>query len=383
MVRRTGSNGVRRDVRLESRHGLKTGPSDLHRVAGPGMLLALAVAAQAIALLIRPMEEVSNRAFLGIFFISCTAVILLAAGLISLEMRTRAQRRAVARIGSRLGEISGRGSLAAALREAVRDPGLEVAYWLPGSNRYVDANGNPVPQPVASPGRTVTAVVRSGQRIAVVSHTAALSELERHIGAAVRLGWRTRLQAEVLARLEEIRASRARIVETGDAERRRIERDLHDGVQQRLIALSYDIRLAHTQADADGDAAPQRCLRELWAKRTRRSASSASSPTGSTPRSSAKQALDLRWPRLPTRLRCLSRSSPISSWRATPSLSRPLPTSRRSRLWTTLSAGMLDTLPSASSKQREVSASLTRTAEGAAILRWLTRRTALERLVEP
>jgi signal transduction histidine kinase len=216
----------------------------------------LAVAAHAVALLIKPMEDVSNRAFLGIFLISCTAAILLAAGLISLEMRTRAQRRAVARIGSRLGEISGRGSLAAALREAVGDPGLEVAYCLPGSNRYVDANGKPVPQPVASPGRTVTAVVRGGQRIAVVSHTAALAELERHIGAAVRLGLENeRLQAEVLARLEEIRASRARIVETGDAERRRIERDLHDGVQQRLIALSYDIRLAHTQAEADGDAA--------------------------------------------------------------------------------------------------------------------------------
>ncbi len=240
------------------RIGKAWGPSlrTVIRVAGPGMLMALAVAAHAVALLIRPMEEVSNRAFLAIFFVSCTAAIMLAAGLISLEMRTRAQRRAVARIGSRLGEISGRGSLAAALREAVGDPGLEVAYSLPGSNRYVDANGNPVPQPVASPGRTVTAVVRSGQRIAVVSHTAALSELERHIGAAVRLGLENeRLQAEVLARLEEIRASRARIVETGDAERRRIERDLHDGVQQRLIALSYDIRLAHTQADADGDAA--------------------------------------------------------------------------------------------------------------------------------
>ena len=226
------------------------------RVAGPGMLLALAVAARAVALQIMPMEEASNRTFLGIFFSRCAAAILLAAGLISLEMRTRAQRRAVARIGSRLGEISGRGSLAAALREAVGDQGLEVAYSLPASNRYVNANGKPVPKPVASPGRSVTPVVRGDQRIAVVSHTAALAELERHIGAAVRLGLENeRLQAEVLARLEELRASRARIVETGDAERRRIERDLHDGVQQRLIALSYDMRLAHTQAEADGDAA--------------------------------------------------------------------------------------------------------------------------------
>jgi signal transduction histidine kinase len=246
----TGMCGWR--IATASGPGLRT----VIRVAGPGMLLALAAAAHAFALLSRPMEEVSSRAFLTIFFTGCTATILLAAGLISLEARTRAQRRAVAQIGSSLGEMTGRGSLAAALRGAVGDPDLEVAYCLPGSNRYVDANGKPVPEPVASPGRTVTAVVRDGQRIAVLSHTAALSELERQIGAAVRLGLANeRLQAEVLARLEEIRASRARIVETGDAERRRIERDLHDGVQQRLIALSYDIRLAHTQAEADGDAA--------------------------------------------------------------------------------------------------------------------------------
>ena len=235
-----------------------SGPSrrTVIQVSGPGMLLAGAVAAHAVALLIEPMEEATNRAFLGIFFVTCTAAILLAAGMISLDLRTRAQRRAVAQIGSSLGEMSGRGSLAAALGEAVGDPGLEVAYCLPDSNRYVDANGNPVPEPAVSPGRSVTAILRGGQHIAVVSHTAALSELERQIGAAVRLGLENeRLQAEVLARLEEIKASRARIVETGDAERRRIERDLHDGVQQRLIALSYDIRLVHTQAEADADAA--------------------------------------------------------------------------------------------------------------------------------
>ena len=238
-------------IATASGRGLRT----VIRVAGPGIVLALAIAAHAVTLLIRPMEEVSNRAFLSIFLISCTAAILLSVGLISLEIRTRAQRRAVAHIGSSLGEMSGRGSLASALSEAVGDPDLEVAYCLPGSNRFVDANGKPVPEPAASPGRTVTSVVRGGQRIAVLSHTAALSELERQIGAAVRLGLENeRLQAEVLARLEELRASRARIVETGDAERRRIERDLHDGVQQRLLALSYDIRLAHTQAEADGDA---------------------------------------------------------------------------------------------------------------------------------
>jgi signal transduction histidine kinase len=61
------------------------------------------------------------------------------------------------------------------------------------------------------------------------------------------------LQAEALAQLDQLRVSRVRIVETGDSERRRLERDLHDGAQQRLLALSYDLRLAHAQAQADGD----------------------------------------------------------------------------------------------------------------------------------
>ena len=96
--------------------------------------------------------------------------------------------------------------------------------------------------------------MRGGDKIAVVSHTAALPDLERAIGAAVRLALENeRLQAETLAHLDQLRASRVRIVETGDAERRQLERDLHDGAQQRLLALSYDLRLAHAQAQADGD----------------------------------------------------------------------------------------------------------------------------------
>ena len=74
------------------------------------------------------------------------------------------------------------------------------------------------------------------------------------IGAAVRLALENeRLQAELLAQVEELRISRARIVETGDAERRRLERDLHDGAQQRLLSLSYEIRGARSHAEADGE----------------------------------------------------------------------------------------------------------------------------------
>jgi signal transduction histidine kinase len=91
-----------------------------------------------------------------------------------------------------------------------------------------------------------------------VIHDRSLSgaqELEREIGAAARLAVdNERLRAEVLTQLEDLRASRARIVEAGDSARQRIERDLHDGAQQRLLTVSYELRLARAAADAGGDA---------------------------------------------------------------------------------------------------------------------------------
>ena len=201
-----------------------------------------------------PVEDPSQPAFQSIFIIECAAVLLLAAGLVWATVRVRLQRRAVAQITANLGQAPPPGSLQAALAQAVDDPELRIAYWLPDSQRYVDAAGRPVAEPAIRPGRTVTTLVRDGRKIAAVSHTAAVPDLERAIGAAVRLALENeRLQAEMLAHLDQLRASRVRIVETGDAERRQLERDLHDGAQQRLLALSFDLRLARAQAQADDD----------------------------------------------------------------------------------------------------------------------------------
>jgi signal transduction histidine kinase len=224
-------------------------------VALPAILLAAAVTARAITLARVSLEDPSEPAFGWSFVIECTAVILLAAGLVWATIRMRVQRLAVARIITSLGQAPPPGSLQAAIARAVGDPELKIVYWLPDSQRHVDANGRLAAAPIPAPGRAVTVLVRDDRRIAVVSHTAALPDLEREIGAAGRLALENeRLQAEALAQLEQLRASRVRIVETGDAERRRLERNLHDGAQQQLLALSYDIRLARTAAQADGDA---------------------------------------------------------------------------------------------------------------------------------
>jgi signal transduction histidine kinase len=223
-------------------------------VLAGGIALAAATIAHSVGLYRVPLEDPSDPAFLSIFLVGCVAVVVLALGLLWAVLGARVQRRSVARIVAELGEAPSPGSLEPALARAMGDPELRIAYWLPASQRYVDGRGRPVDEPVPASGRAVTALVRGSRRVALVAHAAAFAELEREIGAAVRLALENeRLQAEVLAQLHDLRVSRTRIVETGDAERRRLERNLHDGAQQSLLALSYDLRVARADAVAEGD----------------------------------------------------------------------------------------------------------------------------------
>jgi signal transduction histidine kinase len=138
----------------------------------------------------------------------------------------------------RLGEL---------LAKALGDPSLVLAFWLPRFEAYVDAGGTPVALPEAGSGRAVTYVDNDGQRIAALVHDAALSHqpdlLEVVCAAANVAIERERLQTELSARVVELQASRERIVSAGDAERRRLERNLHDGAQQRLVGIALQLRL--------------------------------------------------------------------------------------------------------------------------------------------
>jgi signal transduction histidine kinase len=251
--------------RLLARRGRARGV--LVPIALPAIVFAAAAAAHAIALSLMPLEDPANPAFQLIFDVQNAAVILLAAGLAADAVMTIVHRRGVARVVASLGEAPAPGSLELALARALGDPELRVAYWLPDARRYVDAQGQPAAEPDAAPGRLVTVLMQQDRRVAVVSHAAALPELEREFGAAVRLGLENeRLQAEILFQLGEVRASRARIVQAGDAERRRLERNLHDGAQQRILALSYDIRLAHASAEADADDRSRLLLEQALAE---------------------------------------------------------------------------------------------------------------------
>jgi signal transduction histidine kinase len=227
----------------------------------PAIAFAAAVIARAAALQKATVEDPFSTALFTIFAAGSAAVILLAAGLISGVARARAERRAIARITASLDQAPAPGSLQSALAAALHDPRLQIAYWLPARQGYVDASGQAVPAPSAAPGRTVTRLTRNGRVMAAISHAGAVPGIESQIGPAIRLGLdNERLQAELLAQLGELRASRARIVQTADAERRGLERNLHDGAQQRLLALSYEIRLARASAHEDGDIPAEMAL---------------------------------------------------------------------------------------------------------------------------
>jgi signal transduction histidine kinase len=174
-------------------------------------------------------------------------------------LRARLARSAVADLVVELGDAAAPGDLAGALARALRDPSLAIAYWLPDSGRYVDADGRPFELPTESEASAVSVVEREGRRIAALVHDPALGEepeLVRSVCAAAALALENeRLQAELRTRLEELRSSRARIVDAADQERRRIERNLHDGTQQRLVSISMALGLAEAKFESDPAAA--------------------------------------------------------------------------------------------------------------------------------
>jgi signal transduction histidine kinase len=155
--------------------------------------------------------------------------------------------------------------LRGALARALGDSSLELAYWVPASGRYVDVGGQPVELPRPESRRTATVVEREGEPIAALIHDPALGEndeLVRSVCAAAALTLENaRLQAELRARLGELQASRARLVEATDTERRRIERDLHDGTQQRLVSIAMALGFAESKLAVDREAV-QPVLRE-------------------------------------------------------------------------------------------------------------------------
>jgi signal transduction histidine kinase len=218
-------------------------------------LANIAEAVHAAALLGQPAESPGSAAFLAIFYLRATTLTLVAVALVWVLLEQRHRRSAVARLADDLAAAPAVGALQSSLARSLGDKYLTVAYWLPDSGEFVDAAGRRV-DPRTDPNRASTSIVRGGSPVAVINHDRALygdQELAAQIGPAARLAIdNERLMARVLAQLEALRAARGRIVEAADDTRRRIERDLHDGAQQRLLAVTFELRLARSTGTDQG-----------------------------------------------------------------------------------------------------------------------------------
>jgi signal transduction histidine kinase len=168
-------------------------------------------------------------------------------------VRQRAARTAVADAVAAAGEAPATPDLRGVLAQALGDEVLRVLEWSDDRAAFISGDGTIVPSSLPEePGRS-TAIVRAGdQSLAALIYDSALDEDPAIVAAAVgvtRLAIQNqRLTRESARRLEEAEASRARIVEAGDLERRRIERDLHDGIQQRLVALAMALSRAQSNS---------------------------------------------------------------------------------------------------------------------------------------
>jgi signal transduction histidine kinase len=252
---------------------LRTGTRAARRVSRPVVVagvVAMAMAAYqsaarvalpALGLDLFPTGETSRHVVVWALF---AGRVLIPVGFLLGVLRLRGGRGVVADLVLDLSEPLPRERLRAPLAQALGDPSLEVAYWSEEGG-YVDEAGGPVILPADDDeGRAVTVIQGGGHPLAVLIHDRSLLEdpgLVQSVGAAVRMAVENeRLRARLEEQLAEVRASRARIVAAADEERRRVERDLHDGAQQRLLTLSLALRVARSQASGREDPDLQETL---------------------------------------------------------------------------------------------------------------------------
>ena len=235
-------------------------------------------------------------------------------------LRARLARSSIGDLLVDLKEPAEPGALRDALARALRDPTPRTRL-LGARVRVLRRHRRPARRAAGRhAGRVTTFVERGDTRIAALIHDASLGEEPQLVGAVTSAAGialeNERLQADLRARLSDLRASRARIVEAGDTARRKLERDLHDGAQQRLVSISIVLRVV---AGKLPDGAPEAsCSRAPAKSSPRRWRSCATSRAASTRRSSPTTACRSRWRASPPARRSASRSTSSS-----PSARRP------------------------------------------------------------
>jgi len=229
------------------------------RLSRPSGIATVAVGAAAIlqarAVLMAPFEDPLDPSLRRAFLAGCGAAVLVAAAAAASRVQIRMRRRAVRQVVATLDEAPGPDELERRLAAALRDPTLRIVFFLSEVGGPVDAAGVVCEAPVARADRAVTPLARAGDPVAWVEHDARVGGgVEPALTPAVRLSIdNARLRAGLLAQMQHLGEARRRIVRDGDDERRRLERDLHDGVQQQLLAVGAELRAAAGAARSAGD----------------------------------------------------------------------------------------------------------------------------------
>jgi signal transduction histidine kinase len=232
--------------------------------------MAASVVAAAIPLLVRPPAFALDLHGVqtALTLMTSAALLLIPLAFIAVLVRQRITRSAIADLVTRLTAGSTPIDVTEALRFALRDPTLEVLFWVPETADYVDTEGQRREIDDTDGRLHVQVRAADGATLGMIVADPALEYHRQLVDAAVSASGlaleNAHLQAALQAQLEAVRASRRRIAEAGVEERRRLERDLHDGVQQRLLALT--LRLTNMQANgADVTAVVDRTREELHA----------------------------------------------------------------------------------------------------------------------
>jgi len=172
-------------------------------------------------------------------------------------------------VNAGLRDLPGPEEVRGLLGSAFDDPGLDIAAWSNRRRRWINTRGAPLSHPGGEPGRHLTEIRDGRRRVVAILHDVELADDPAFVdvaAAAASVAFATdRVAARTSALVRELKAARSRTVTAGDSERRRIERDLHDGAQQHLVALGIHLELAAERAEVEQPAEAQ-ALRDLAAE---------------------------------------------------------------------------------------------------------------------
>jgi len=232
------------------------------RMLAPLLLAAVALVVRALFENVHMFVANSPFTFPALFWWQIAAGLALPLAFLAWMLRARLARANVGELVVELDrEPATPQTLRDALARALGDPGLELYFWLPERGEFVDSAGAVASLPVDDRARAATVLEHEGEPLGAIVHDPSLLEEPKLIaaaGAAARLALENaRLHAQTRAQLQQVRDSRRRIASAADDERRRIERNLHDGAQNRLLALALQLSAAQRRLGGDAQADPE------------------------------------------------------------------------------------------------------------------------------